>query len=53
MPSLGPHVALSAAVGVGIWSVTGHEPAIPVALAAGGLPDAERWSRLIGQSGPV
>lgn len=41
MPSLGPHVAMSAAVGVGTWAATGQEAAVPVAMAAGVLPDAD------------
>ena len=39
MPSLGPHVAMSAAVGVGTWAATGQEAAVPVAMAAGVLPE--------------
>jgi len=41
MPAIGPHLALSSAVGVGTWAATGHEAAIPAAIAAGVLPDAD------------
>ncbi|GEM_PF-824707 len=36
-----PHVALSSAAGVGVWAATGDEAAIPVAVAAGVLPDLD------------
>ena len=40
---MGPigHVVVSAGVGVGVWAATGSPLAIPVALAAGVLPDLD------------
>ena len=41
MPWLGPHIALSASVGGVAWAATGEWPAMPIALAAGVLPDSD------------
>jgi hypothetical protein len=41
MPTLGPHVGLSVAAGGAVWVATGEWQAVPVALAAGVLPDAD------------
>ena len=41
MPAVGPHLALSAVVGVGTWAASGQEAARPAAMAAGVLPDAD------------
>ncbi len=38
---LGPHVAVSTAIGVGLWASTGDALALPAAVAAGVLPDAD------------
>ena len=38
---MGPHIAMSDAVGVGTWVVTGQESAIPAAMIAGVLPDED------------
>ena len=41
LPSLVPHLAMSAAAGVGVWAVTGEPVALPAALAGGVLPDGD------------
>ena len=38
---LGPHLAISTAVGGAVWAVTGEPLAVPAAIAAGVLPDAD------------
>ena len=41
MPTLGPHVGLSASAGGAVWAATGEWQAMPIALGAGVLPDAD------------
>jgi hypothetical protein len=53
-----PHIAVSAAIGAGVWAATGEANALPAALGAGVLPDLDhipdyylryvrgRWGRL-------
>ena len=39
--NLAPHLAISTAIGGGVWAATGEPMALPAAMAAGVLPDAD------------
>ncbi|MEX0763276.1 MAG: hypothetical protein WD208_09170 [Dehalococcoidia bacterium] len=39
--NLGPHLAVSTVIGAGVWAATGEVNALPAAVAAGVLPDAD------------